>query len=141
MTFDMIYRLTKGMKNFMKSSALVLTGALLIAACGNKEQKREANVNEDPTQEKEGFGPLFAFHLIWVLRNSIKSYTFAHNDNDIRYRTADSAIGHDAWLGIRLFHERRYVAPSTEDTFGLCLRCDGGGVGLVVAHTRNGDGS
>ena len=48
----MIYELTKGMKNFMKSSALVLTGALLIAACGNKEQKSEANVNENPTQEK-----------------------------------------------------------------------------------------
>ena len=28
----MIYELTKGMKNFMKSSALMLTGALLIAA-------------------------------------------------------------------------------------------------------------
>ena len=40
------------MKNFIKSSALVLTGALLIAACGNKEQKKEANVNENPTQEK-----------------------------------------------------------------------------------------
>ena len=40
------------MKNFMKSSALMLTGALLIAACGNKEQKSEANVNENPTQEK-----------------------------------------------------------------------------------------
>ena len=40
------------MKNFMKSSALVLTGVLLIAACGNKEQKSEANVNENPTQEK-----------------------------------------------------------------------------------------
>ena len=36
----------------MKSSALVLTGVLLIAACGNKEQKSEANVNENPTQEK-----------------------------------------------------------------------------------------
>ena len=36
----------------MKSSALVLTGALLITACGNKEQKSEANVNENPTQEK-----------------------------------------------------------------------------------------
>ena len=40
------------MKNFMKSSALVLTGALLIAACGNKEQKSKANVNENPTEEK-----------------------------------------------------------------------------------------
>ena len=40
------------MKNFIKSSALVLTGTLLIAACGNKEQKSEANVNENPTQEK-----------------------------------------------------------------------------------------
>ena len=40
------------MKKFMKSSALVLTGALLIAACGNKEQKSEANANENPTQEK-----------------------------------------------------------------------------------------
>ena len=36
----------------MKSSALMLTGALLIAACGNKEQKSEANANENPTQEK-----------------------------------------------------------------------------------------
>ncbi len=40
------------MKKFIKSSALVLTGALLITACGNKEQKSEANVNENPTQEK-----------------------------------------------------------------------------------------
>ena len=35
-----------------KISALVLTGALLIAACGNKEQKSEANVNENPVEEK-----------------------------------------------------------------------------------------
>ena len=40
------------MKNFMKTSALVLTGALLITACGNKEQKSETNVNENPAQEK-----------------------------------------------------------------------------------------
>jgi len=40
------------MKKFIKSSALVLTGALFITACGNKEQKSEANVNENPTQEK-----------------------------------------------------------------------------------------
>ena len=40
------------MKNFMKTSVIVLTGALLIAACGNKEQKSEANVNENPTQQK-----------------------------------------------------------------------------------------
>ena len=40
------------MKNFMRTSALVLTGALLIAACGNKEQKSEANVNENPVEEK-----------------------------------------------------------------------------------------
>jgi predicted small lipoprotein YifL len=38
------------MKNFIKTSVIVLTGALLIAACGNKEQKSEANVNENPTQ-------------------------------------------------------------------------------------------
>ena len=38
------------MKNFIKTSAFVLTGTLLIAACGNKEQKSEANVNENPTQ-------------------------------------------------------------------------------------------
>ena len=35
----------------MMISAIVLTGALL-AACGNKEQKSEANVNENPTDEK-----------------------------------------------------------------------------------------
>ena len=35
-----------------KISALALTGALLIAACGNKEQKSEANVNENPVEEK-----------------------------------------------------------------------------------------
>ena len=46
------------MKNFIKSSALVLTGALLIAACGNKEQKSEANVNENPTPEKIDFKPV-----------------------------------------------------------------------------------
>ena len=40
------------MKQTTKLSALVLTGALLIAACGNKEQKSEENVNENPTQEK-----------------------------------------------------------------------------------------
>jgi len=40
------------MKFFMKTSALALTGALLIAACGNKEQKDEANVNENPVEEK-----------------------------------------------------------------------------------------
>ena len=40
------------MKKFVKTSALVLTSALLIAACGNKEQKSETNVNENPTQEK-----------------------------------------------------------------------------------------
>jgi hypothetical protein len=31
------------MKNLMRTSALVLTGALLIAACGNKNQKSEVN--------------------------------------------------------------------------------------------------
>ena len=40
------------MKNLVKTSALVLTGALLIAACGQKEQKSEANVNENPVEEK-----------------------------------------------------------------------------------------
>ena len=35
-----------------KISAPALTGALLIAACGNKEQKSEANVNENPVEEK-----------------------------------------------------------------------------------------
>ena len=39
------------MKKFMKFSALVLMGALL-GACGNKEQKSEANVNENSTAEK-----------------------------------------------------------------------------------------
>ena len=40
------------MKNLIKTSALVLTGVLLTAACGNKEQKSEANVNENPAPEK-----------------------------------------------------------------------------------------
>ena len=40
------------MKKFMKTSALVLTGALLMTACGNKEQKVEANVNGNPGNEK-----------------------------------------------------------------------------------------
>ena len=40
------------MKKFMKTSALVLTGALLMTACGNKEQKAEANVNGNPGNEK-----------------------------------------------------------------------------------------
>ena len=49
------------MKNFIKTSALVLTGALLIAACGNKEQTGASRqtgdglaqgANENPAQEK-----------------------------------------------------------------------------------------
>lgn len=40
------------MKQTTKLSALVLTGALLIAACGNKEQKSEKNVNENPAEEQ-----------------------------------------------------------------------------------------
>ena len=35
----------------MMISAIVLSGAMLVA-CGNKEQKNEANVNENPTEEK-----------------------------------------------------------------------------------------
>ena len=40
------------MKKILKTSALALTGALLIAACGNKEQKNNENVNENPAKEK-----------------------------------------------------------------------------------------
>ena len=40
------------MKRIIRTSALVLTGALLMTACGNKEQKTEANVNENPVKEK-----------------------------------------------------------------------------------------
>lgn len=40
------------MKRVLKTSALALTGALLIAACGNKEQKNNENVNENPAKEK-----------------------------------------------------------------------------------------
>ena len=40
------------MKNLFKTSALVLTGARLMTACGQKEQKTEANVNENPAKEK-----------------------------------------------------------------------------------------
>ena len=36
----------------MKASAIVLTGALLMAACGNNEQKQEGNANENPSKEK-----------------------------------------------------------------------------------------
>ena len=40
------------MKRILKTSALALTSALLIAACGNKEQKNNENVNENPAKEK-----------------------------------------------------------------------------------------
>jgi len=40
------------MKEFIKSSALLLTGVLLMTACGNKEQKSDAKTNENPTEEK-----------------------------------------------------------------------------------------
>ena len=40
------------MKNFIRMSALMLTAGLVCAACGNKEQKGEQNVNENPTKEK-----------------------------------------------------------------------------------------
>ena len=40
------------MKKFLKTSAIVLTGSLLMAACGNNEQKQEGNANENPSKEK-----------------------------------------------------------------------------------------
>lgn len=40
------------MRSIILTSAFVLTGALFLASCGNKEQKSEANVNENPTEEK-----------------------------------------------------------------------------------------
>lgn len=40
------------MKELFKRSALLLTGALLMTACGNKEQKNETTTNENPTEEK-----------------------------------------------------------------------------------------
>ena len=40
------------MKNLFKTSAIALTGALLMTACGNKEQKTEASVYENPVKEK-----------------------------------------------------------------------------------------
>ena len=39
------------MNRLIRTSALVLTGVLL-TACGNKEQKTESNVNENPAKEK-----------------------------------------------------------------------------------------
>ena len=39
------------------------------------------------------------------------------------------------------FDEGRNVDSSAEISVGLCLGCNGGGISLVVAHTRNGDGS
>ena len=38
------------MKRLIKASALALTGTLLMTACGNKEQKTEANVNDNPAK-------------------------------------------------------------------------------------------
>jgi len=38
--------------NRLKTSALVLTGALLMAACGNKEQKNNEEMNVNPAKEK-----------------------------------------------------------------------------------------
>ena len=40
------------MNTIIRKSAIALTATLLIAACGNKEQKNESNVNENPVEEK-----------------------------------------------------------------------------------------
>lgn len=40
------------MKKSMKFSAFMLTGTLLFAACGNKEQKSATATNENPTEQK-----------------------------------------------------------------------------------------
>ena len=40
------------MNTIIRKSAIALTATLLIAACGNKEQKSESNVNENPVEEK-----------------------------------------------------------------------------------------
>ncbi len=64
--------------------------------------------------------------MIQVLYNPKKSIIFAPDyDDDIDYRTADSAAGHDAWLSLRVLHEGRNVGSIAEVAVGLCFRRDG----------------
>ena len=62
------------------------------------------------------------------------------DDNNIDYRTADSAAGHDARLHLRLHDARRDVCAAAEVAAWVCIGGDGGRFGMVVADSGNGDG-
>ena len=56
--------------------------------------------------------------MIWVLHNPRKSSNFAPDyDNNIDYRTTDSAAGHDARLCLRVLYEGRDVSSIAEVIF------------------------
>lgn len=61
-------------------------------------------------------------------------------DYDVDYRTIDTLAGHDAWFCLCVLHEGRNVCEVTEDASGICLWRDGGGIGMVVADSLDGDG-
>ena len=60
---------------------------------------------------------------------------------DIDYRAADSAAGYGARRGLRILHEGRNVGSTSKIIARLCIGCDGGGIGVVIADSSDGDGS
>jgi len=61
-------------------------------------------------------------------------------DGNIDNRIIDTAVGHDARLGLRVFHEERHVAEAAEVAAWLCVWRDGGGIGMVAADSVDGNG-
>jgi len=62
-------------------------------------------------------------------------------DDNIDNRIIDSPVGNYARLSLCVFHEKRHVAEAAEVAAWLCIGCDGGGIGVVVADSVDGDGS
>ena len=62
------------------------------------------------------------------------------NDNGDACRANDSAPWYNAWFSICLLHERGDVCTAAKTVVGLCIGCDGGSFGVVVAYTCHGDG-
>ena len=73
--------------------------------------------------------------LIWFFAHL--SVPLQHDD--INHRFVDTATGHDAWFGLRVFYEGRDVGKAAEDVARFCVGCHGGGIGMVAVDSSDGD--
>ena len=73
-----------------------------------------------------------------------KRIIHSNNNNHINgftHRLTHSPFGYYARSGIRLSDEGRNAASSAKNIARFCIGCNGGGIGMVVADSINGNGS